>query len=122
MEEKRDSTVFDRRALLERLDNDEELVDEIVDLYLDDATGRIGDLQEAIRAGDAVRLQRDGHSLKGASANAGAEMIREVATQIEQAGRSGDLDRAAALVSKAGEALDVFRRVVAEAKSKTPQG
>ena len=86
-----------------------------------DAVERLENMGDALKSGDVERLRRDGHSLKGASANAGAVTVQEVALMIEEAGKSGDVDRAASLISEAETALQVFRQVVAEKSGSEPR-
>jgi signal transduction histidine kinase/DNA-binding response OmpR family regulator len=101
--------VFDQAATLARFDGDQELLRQILEVFLDDAPKQLKGIQEALAAGDALVVRRGGHTLKGASANAGAARLREVAYNIEKAGEAGDLSLAADKLREAGEAFAQFR-------------
>lgn len=49
-------------------------------------------LREYLEAGDDAGAERQAHTIKGASANIGAEALRTLAVELEQAGKSGDLE------------------------------
>jgi PAS domain S-box-containing protein len=108
------SKVFDRAALLERAEGDEELLKTIVRVFLEDAPRQIAALREALARADAVGLQRQAHCLKSASGSAGATAMQEVAFQIEAAGESGGLEKAAPLVRRIEEEFERLKRVLAE--------
>ncbi len=49
------------------------------------------DLSTAIDSDDAAGAGKLGHKIKGAAANVGGEALRETASQMEQAGKRGEL-------------------------------
>jgi signal transduction histidine kinase/DNA-binding response OmpR family regulator/HPt (histidine-containing phosphotransfer) domain-containing protein len=86
--------IFDRAGMLARLMDDEELIRLVVDGFLEDLPRQITALKAALEARDAPGVERQAHTLKGASANVGGERLREVAYEMEQAARAGDLNAA----------------------------
>ena len=92
------TTVFDRAGMMTRLMNDEEFAKEIVTAFLDDIPRQIVMMQNYLEAGDAPAVERQSHSIKGASANLGGEALREIACDIEMAARAGDLNSARTLI------------------------
>ena len=90
---------FDPAVLLGLLGGDREAVAEIVAEYAADAPRRLTELREALAAGDAELVRRQAHTLKGASANVGAEALREAALGLEQAAAAGDLGDGELLVA-----------------------
>jgi HPt (histidine-containing phosphotransfer) domain-containing protein len=64
---------------------------ELIQIYLDDSPKQIADIEQSLAQGDAPRLTRAAHSLKGSSANFGAGQLRALCEQIEQLGRSAAL-------------------------------
>ncbi len=58
--------VFDRVAALHQMEGNEELLGEIVQLFLDDLPRRMNDVNDAVLAGDAAQLKGAAHTLKGA--------------------------------------------------------
>ena len=89
-----DAAAFDLDAALERLGGDEEILSEMVRVYLDDAPVLLARMQEAIAKGDAHTLERSAHSLKGAAAAIGAERVRALASELEGIGREKQLETA----------------------------
>src|SRR5450756_280976 len=65
--------VFDEAVLLHLLGGDRESAAEITAEFLKDAPLQAAALHEALAAGDAALARRQAHTLKGASANVGAE-------------------------------------------------
>ena len=64
---------------------------EIFNLFLDEVPKRIDALRSAVRAGDALTVQRTAHSLKGSSGNIGARAMHEVCRQLDERAKSSDL-------------------------------
>ena len=102
--------IWDRTAALGRLDGDEELLSELMGMLLDQIDEGMVHLTEAIERGDAHEVEQTAHSLKGASANLGAERFRQCAFQLEQIGRSGNLSDAAPLLAKLQEEAHLLRQ------------
>ena len=97
---------LDHAVVLERLGGDEELLQEVAQLFLEEYPSLMSEMREAARSGDAHRLERAAHSLKGSIANFGAESAVQAALTVERIGRSGDLAGAV----DAFEQLDALMR------------
>jgi signal transduction histidine kinase/DNA-binding response OmpR family regulator/HPt (histidine-containing phosphotransfer) domain-containing protein len=91
---------FDRAALLERLNGDEQLMDEIVSVFMDDMPGQLKALRQALEDGNADVVRQKGHRIKGASANIQAHAMRELAYEIEKAGKESRMAMAAVFSDK----------------------
>jgi PAS domain S-box-containing protein len=83
--------VFEREALLERLMGDEELAQTVLGHFLEDIPHQIRTLRDLLDAENTAGVERQAHTIKGAAANIGAEALRAVALQMEEAGKTGDL-------------------------------
>ncbi len=70
-------------------------------------------VSDAVAAGDAARLRRAAHTLKGASSTFGARAAWEAAHSLEKIGASGDLAEAAAAWDELRQALEALLRVLA---------
>jgi signal transduction histidine kinase/DNA-binding NarL/FixJ family response regulator len=92
------ANAFDQMALLARLDGDEELLQELVVLFLDDVPQRLGQLREAMVCHNLKALAQAAHTLKGAVGNMCAPRAFEAAQRLEELADAGDAQRA-------GEAL-----------------
>lgn len=67
-----------------------ELVLELVDLYLEDSTGRVDSVIAGARSGDLNISSAAAHALKSASANMGALQFSELCKNIEHSSKEGD--------------------------------
>ena len=83
--------VFDKAVALSRVGGDVELLKEIAILFLDDYPKSLSELREAIDTGDAKRVERSAHGLKGSVSNFGARPAVDAAMQLETMGRAQQL-------------------------------
>jgi len=105
--------VFDRGGLRARLMGDDDLVAEIVKVFLKDAPGRIRDLEESVGAGDVERACAQAHRIKGAAANVGGMALSSVAAQIESA---DSLEQLAPLIPELERQFELLRAMMREAQ------
>jgi HPt (histidine-containing phosphotransfer) domain-containing protein len=70
---------------------------------------RVEAIADAAQRGDAEQVEREAHSLKGASATLGAVRLAEVCAELEEAGYKADLARALTLVDELVAATDATR-------------
>ncbi|MBN1295351.1 response regulator [bacterium] len=110
----RASLVFNRDAFLERLLGDEMLAEMVLRGFLEDIPHQIESLYQAIQSGDTKQAENCAHSIKGASASIGAEVLYEISAQMEQAGKKKDREALEVLMGKVKAAFDVFRRISGE--------
>lgn len=61
-----------------------------IEPFLEDAPRCIADIEQAMTAGDHLLARERAHTLKGASANLGAELLAQMAAQIEQQAAQGE--------------------------------
>jgi two-component system sensor histidine kinase/response regulator len=97
---------LDRAAVLARLDGDEELLRELVDLFLDDTPRLLAEARDAIAVGDSVRLQRAAHTIKGSVGNFGAEAVVNAAWHLESLARTTSLAEAPAGLERLAQLLE----------------
>jgi HPt (histidine-containing phosphotransfer) domain-containing protein len=99
-----DPSVLDPQAIenLRALDPDgnDEFLREIVGIFLEDTPLRINDLDQSALANDPARFVRAAHSIKGSSANIGANALRTVAETLEHQSRTQGLAHVAALIAQ----------------------
>lgn len=104
-----DATSLDRDALLNRVSHDVELLRELAGLFKEDAPRLLTEIREAIGNGDANRIERAAHSLKGTAGNFGAYQTAAAAGRIEVFGKNGDVRSAAAALPRLEETLNHFQ-------------
>jgi HPt (histidine-containing phosphotransfer) domain-containing protein len=94
MSEQLQEQVLDRATALARVGGDIDLLKEIAALFLDEYPQALVDIHAALATGDAFKLERSAHGLKGSVANFGAPAAVDAAFQLEQFGRAHKLDQA----------------------------
>jgi HPt (histidine-containing phosphotransfer) domain-containing protein len=82
--------VFDRAEILSRVDNNEELLREIVNLFLETCPGQLSGVREALARRDAGALERAAGALRGSVSNLAAKAAVGAALRLESAGEGGD--------------------------------
>jgi len=70
---------------------DDSFLRELIQIFLEDSPQRIAEIELCLEEGDALRLTRAAHSLKGSSSNFGAAPLRAISEKIERLGRDGKL-------------------------------
>jgi len=72
----------------------DDMIADLVELFLEDAEPRLAALGEAVKADDASAVEQVAHSLKGSSGNMGAHRMSRLAAELQDIGASGDLSKA----------------------------
>jgi HPt (histidine-containing phosphotransfer) domain-containing protein len=84
--------MFSSEELLNRVGNDKELADEILAAYLKLLPDLKDKMERSIQKNDTHSVFKAAHTLNGASANVAATAIRNIACDIEKAGKQEDID------------------------------
>lgn len=79
---------------LQNLGGDQDLLQEIIRIYLDKAPQQISNIEKSIAEQDTNRLEQTAHALKGSVANFGAKTAQSLARQLEEMGRNKTMDEA----------------------------
>jgi two-component system, sensor histidine kinase and response regulator len=96
------------------VDGDRELLGEIVAAFLIEGPTLLEEIRRALAAGDSVQLRREAHTLKGALRTLGIESAAELAAELEEIGRRGDVSAAPARMARLESQVD---QILSEAKS-----
>lgn len=104
--------VFDRAGFLSRLMGDEELVKVLAEAFLSDIPSQIDKLKTAFGKGDLILAGQQGHKIKGASANIGADALRRAASVIEIAGKAGDAKTVEEMLPKLEEQFKILKEIL----------
>ena len=87
---------LDRASILERLEGNQELLTELIQLFLGEAPQLIEAMRIALQQGDMQELGRSAHSMKGAASNFSAYGTVSAASQLENDAKKGDSESAKA--------------------------
>lgn len=71
----------------------------VVDAWLQESPALMQRMQEAIKSNDDITLYRNAHALKNSAANVGAMALKQGCLELEQRGRSHQLDGIADLIA-----------------------
>ena len=83
---------WDRAFALEQAADDEEVLAELLDLFHTSSASDLEKINNAMDSNDPEELMKAAHSMKGAAASLGVEAVRELAYEIETAGRDGNIE------------------------------
>jgi HPt (histidine-containing phosphotransfer) domain-containing protein len=86
--------LIDRNKALAHMDNDEGLLNEILNIFVEHGESYLDNLQHAIMDGDSDEVYRTAHTLKGAAGNFPAAAAFEATLKLEMMGRAGDMANA----------------------------
>jgi HPt (histidine-containing phosphotransfer) domain-containing protein len=92
--------------LLDRVDNDRDLLCELLGLFKEESSDLLGSLKRAVLDGDMKCVEMTGHTLKGMLANLSAKRGAAAAARIEEIGRARE-------TWKLGDALVAFESEMA---------
>jgi HPt (histidine-containing phosphotransfer) domain-containing protein len=81
------------------IDDDGTVLNEVIQMFLDEAPGYVDALRHALAGGDAAQLGRVAHAMKSASFNVGAHALGELCRRLERQGKAGDIAGAGDLVA-----------------------
>jgi PAS domain S-box-containing protein len=90
--------------------DDVELADSLIRMFVANTPGDIDRLKAAIASGDGQKIRSAAHFIKGSSANLCASRLNAAAFEIEQAGKSGEGERAASLLASFEACWQAFLR------------
>ncbi len=85
---------WNKLEALNRIGGDEELLQEVCQIFLEESPKLLEKLRQAVAAEDAEQVVRAAHSLKGESSYLVAGRASQAARQLEEMGRNRDLSRA----------------------------
>ena len=87
-----DKNIFDPAMILDSLRDDKEIAQTILEGFIDDIAKQINVLQDYLDSKDVEGMERQAHTIKGASANIGAAALQGFAHKMEIAGKAGEFE------------------------------
>ena len=102
----RNPLVFDRRIALEAVGGSDEILTEVVEIFLkEDYPRHLRELKVAVEEGDGERMRKAAHGVKGALESFGGTAAAATALQLQEIGTRGEMDLAR------GKVADLEREV-----------
>lgn len=102
---------WNRSFALEQAAGDEELLQELVDIFKDSSKADFANLKQSLAKGDPGMGRGSAHSIKGAAASLGFDSIREVTEAIEADCRDGSLTVATEQLPRLEELLSLLQKM-----------
>ncbi|MBF0595150.1 MAG: Hpt domain-containing protein [Candidatus Omnitrophica bacterium] len=103
------SQVIDLKDVLERVQDDKELLLELFDIFTEDFNSKRDQFWKALEKHDLVAFQHLAHGLKGATGNISAQQMHENCVNLDKMGKEGNM-------LNAKPALELLDRQFAEFK------
>jgi two-component system sensor histidine kinase/response regulator len=100
-------STFDHQELLERVENDRELLNDLLKIFKEEFPRQLLSLREAVEAADGNRVAAAAHTMRGMLSNLAATRAAATAARLEQLARRGE-------TSAFGEAYAAFESDVRE--------
>jgi two-component system sensor histidine kinase/response regulator len=100
--------VFDRPALSDRILGDEDLIKQIIAIFLEDIPKQLQLLKDLLDRRDTESAGKQAHAIKGAAANVGGMALSAVAGRMEKAGLAGQFEEIAALLPEMNRQFDLL--------------
>ena len=111
-ESEADEIIFNRVDMLRRVMNDEGILKRLINSFFEYAPGHLVNLREALDNKDAPGVQLRAHTIKGVAANFSSAPLRDIACQIEIAGKEADLEKAESLLPELQEKFDLLSKAL----------
>jgi CheY-like chemotaxis protein/HPt (histidine-containing phosphotransfer) domain-containing protein len=119
--ERAPAEVLDEAVLLSRVDNDLQLMQDLIDLYLADYPRLVDEIRTALERKDARALQRGAHSLKGCTSNLAAKLASEAAFKLEGLAHTGNWAEAANTLESLEKELARLKPALVAVRTETEQ-
>jgi two-component system, sensor histidine kinase and response regulator len=101
-----DPSTFDRGDLLKRLSGDEDLLADVIKMFVEDCPRRLEAIRGGVERRDAVQVRSEAHALKGAAGNLSAGAVFAAARALEAAAAEGRLEAASDLCERLSTEAD----------------
>jgi HPt (histidine-containing phosphotransfer) domain-containing protein len=107
--------ILDRQVLAELwedMDADEDLIRELISLFLDDAPKQLGNAREAFVRADSRELGRIAHTLKSSSLYYGAKNLSDVCQEIESICKQGQMTNTELLIVELEKEFELVKNAL----------
>lgn len=104
------------RSVLEELreysGEEQDLAEELIELFLEESPQQLLALQSALRNADSAEVERRSHRLKGSAGSIGAMRLREICEGLESAARTSPERLAETADTEVAAELDALRKAL----------
>ncbi len=96
---------FDPAMILQNIGGDEEILQQLLAMFVTRSPGMLQQISDAIEACDARGLEHSAHAMKGTAGNLCAATVASIAGQLEALGRMGQVVEAAGVMEQLQQAV-----------------
>jgi len=107
-----DKDIIDRKSALETAEGDEELLLELWEIFINEVPKIMEELKKAIDENKADLIQVHAHSLKSSAGHVGALSMKEIALELELAGRDKNFTAVPHIYEKLAVEFEKVRNVL----------
>lgn len=101
--------LVDKDGALIRVGGDEDIYNELMNLFLQSSSEQIKELREAVQKQEPEQIERLAHSIKGAAANLGIVYVQKSAYELEMIGAENRIQEASKSLDILIKELERFR-------------
>lgn len=95
-------------AMLERLDGDEELARQLVELFVAECPRMMAAVRDSVESGEAEQVRRAAHAFKGSVGNFTDAAPMTTAFDLEHIGGTGQIEQAPAVLQRLEREVEAF--------------
>lgn len=114
-----DDPIWDKPSALQRMMNDEDLLMQLLEAFIEEVPVRTAALQTAAETGDDDALIHNAHAVKGVAGNLSAMRLHKLAAEMEREARTGNISQAVSLLPALLKAhklsIEIFQQETAQA-------
>lgn len=103
---------FDPESLWDRIDGDVELLRELIEVFAQEGPRMMGRIEEAIRQGSPLDLEKAAHKMKGSVLQFSGTAAAAVAGRLEEKGRNGSVVGAELLLEQLKQEVGQLQEVL----------
>jgi two-component system, sensor histidine kinase and response regulator len=107
---------IDFEGILQRLGDDELLLNEVIEIFADEAPKRIEELRRALVRGDADSVKLNAHTLKGELGYLGIPEVAQKALELEELGAKRNLEKACQVLDSLESGITAIVAAMRETK------
>ncbi len=106
-----DDLKWNKEFALDQAADDEELLQELIEIFKESSASDLANLKQGISKSDADMGRSSSHSIKGAAASLGLEGIRDLTAAIEEDCREGSLKVAEEKIADLENLLSLLQKL-----------
>ena len=113
---------LDFKEMIERLGGDENLLNEVIEIFTDQTPKQMETLRRALVQGDGESVERTAHSLKGELGYLGITEVTQKARELEELGRKRNLEKASQVLDSLEPEISAIVGAMRERKPEKSRG